>query len=182
MFSIWREWLGNYVNSVGLQSKKDTILIISVTQHITLNKPHRPCEESPSYDFTICVKMSIARKTGCKPSWDVFITKRMTTCSSLEQLEHFEAFYEELYNMEQKDIFKTSGCAPPCKVVDTKVKIKGNGLFGFILASTDRDRGIHLPLGVFTGRVWRSSGLVPWILLHHALGLHGEDLQLFHYW
>lgn len=134
--------LGNDVNSFGLQSKKDTILIISVTQHINLNKPHRPCEESPSYDFTICVKMSIARKTGCKPSWDVFITKRMTTCSSLEQLENFEAFYEELYNMEQKDIFKTSGCAPPCKyreykVVDTKVKIKGNGLFGFILASTD---------------------------------------------
>ena len=133
--------LGNDVNSFGLQSKKDTILIISVTQHMNLNKPERPCKSS-SYDFTLCVKTSIASKIGCKPSWDVIISNRLANCETMEQLKHYEAYFDSLYNMEQKDIFKTSGCSPPCeyreyKVVDTKVKIKGMGLFGFILASTD---------------------------------------------
>ena len=45
---------------------------ISVTQHIELNVPEDPCMEDDQYDFGVCVKESLARQVGCRPSWDVW--------------------------------------------------------------------------------------------------------------
>ena len=45
---------------------------ISVTQHIELNVPEDPCVEDDQYDFGVCVKESLARQVGCRPSWDVW--------------------------------------------------------------------------------------------------------------
>ena len=73
--------LGNDANSFGLQTKKDTILIISVTQHDNLDKPESPCEDSSSYDFTLCVKEGILKRIGCRPLWD----------NSLEEICHLSS-------------------------------------------------------------------------------------------
>ena len=48
---------------------------ISVIQHIEKNVPADPCVENDQYSFTTCVKESLARKVGCRPSWDVYTYK-----------------------------------------------------------------------------------------------------------
>ena len=39
---------------------------IDVTHHKNLNVPDSPCEEDTEYDFSLCVKRSLSKKTGCR--------------------------------------------------------------------------------------------------------------------
>ena len=44
---------------------------IVAIQHIEKNVHGDPCVEDDQYSFTTCVKESLVKKVGCRPSWDV---------------------------------------------------------------------------------------------------------------
>ena len=58
---------------------------ISVTQHIELNVPEDPCVEDDQYDFGVCVKESLARQVGCRPSWDVWSDQTIRNCTDIDE-------------------------------------------------------------------------------------------------
>ena len=58
---------------------------MSATEHIELNVPEDPCEEDEEYEFTVCVKNSLARKFGCRPSWDVWGDQGRNVCTEVDQ-------------------------------------------------------------------------------------------------
>ena len=58
---------------------------ISVIQHIEKNVPADPCVENDQYTFTTCVKESLARKVGCRPSWDVWSDQTIRNCTDIKE-------------------------------------------------------------------------------------------------
>ena len=54
-------------------------------QHIEKNVPGDPCVEDGQYSFTTCVKESLARKVGCRPSWDIWIDQEIRNCSNIAE-------------------------------------------------------------------------------------------------
>ena len=58
---------------------------ISATQHQELNRPKDPCVEDEQYNFSVCVKESLARKVGCRPSWDIWSDQTIKNCTKIEE-------------------------------------------------------------------------------------------------
>ena len=46
------------------------LLPMAVVKTTKLNRPEMPCNPSPKYSFTTCVKQSLARMTNCSLPWD----------------------------------------------------------------------------------------------------------------
>ena len=63
----------------------DSFYEISVTEHVELNLPTDPCEEDANYEFRVCVKESLAKKIGCRPSWDRWSDQTRNICTTIEQ-------------------------------------------------------------------------------------------------
>ena len=63
----------------------DSFYEISVTEHVELNLPSDPCEEDENYEFRVCVKESLAKKIGCRPSWDRWSDQTRNICTKIEQ-------------------------------------------------------------------------------------------------
>ena len=86
---------------------------ISVTQHHLLNRPEQPCEEEEDYDFLECVKTSQARRTGCRPPWDIWSPPSLPLCQTMDQLDQYEKLeLDTFYHSEM--ILTTTGCRVPC--------------------------------------------------------------------
>ena len=58
---------------------------ISATQHIEMNVREDPCVESDQYNFASCIKESLARKVGCRPSWDKLSNQTVEICTNFDQ-------------------------------------------------------------------------------------------------
>ena len=58
---------------------------ISAIQHIEKNVPEDPCVEDNEYSFTACVKENLARKFGCRPSWDIWSDQTIRNCTKLDE-------------------------------------------------------------------------------------------------
>ena len=56
---------------------------ISATQHIEMNVPEDQCVEDDQYSFGICVGESLARKVGCRQSWDVWSDQTIRICTKI---------------------------------------------------------------------------------------------------
>ena len=58
---------------------------ISATQHIEMNVPEDPCVEDDQYSFGVCVKESLTRRIGCRPSWDVWSDQAIRICTKIDE-------------------------------------------------------------------------------------------------
>ena len=58
---------------------------ISATQHMEMNVPEDPCVEDDQYNFGVCVKESLARRVGCRPSWDVWSDQKVRNCKEIDK-------------------------------------------------------------------------------------------------
>ena len=75
-----------YVKLVPNYSKQVKIYYqISATQHLEMNVPDDPCEEEDQYNFRVCVKESLARRVGCRPSWDVWSDQTIRNCTKIDE-------------------------------------------------------------------------------------------------
>ena len=58
---------------------------ILAIQHIEKNVHGDPCVEDDQYSFTTCVKESLAKKVGCRPSWDVWSGQTIKNCTDIDE-------------------------------------------------------------------------------------------------
>ena len=58
---------------------------MSATQHLEKNVPEDPCVEDEDYNFSVCVKESLARQVGCRPSWDTWSDQAIPICTKIQQ-------------------------------------------------------------------------------------------------
>ena len=93
---------------------------ITLTRHKRLNLDRRPCEEDPSYNFTVCVKENLSEKVGCRLPWDKLSRQDRPVCSTPEQFNQFEEIYKALVNTDAERIEKTTGCKKPCQYKEYK--------------------------------------------------------------
>ena len=73
-----------YVKMVPKGSNK-VYYMISATQHIEKSVPEDPCVEDDQYSFGVCVKESLARRVGCRPSWDVWSDQKVRNCTEIDE-------------------------------------------------------------------------------------------------
>ena len=59
--------------------------LITSTEHKEKNVPEDPCVEDENYNFAVCVKESLARKVGCRPSWDIWSDQTVTNCTKIAE-------------------------------------------------------------------------------------------------
>ena len=95
-------------------------------QHRKLNRPSAPCNTSPSYSFTACVKAALSGAVGCRLPWDGWTHPSLPICNSIDQYRwlrpYMLAFYLKLkVNTKNFKIFQN------LKIF--KKKIEGEKLF-----------------------------------------------------
>ena len=94
------------------------MLYIRATRHVKMNRADAPCGDSAGYSFVRCLKNSISQKAGCRLEGDRVSSDDTTRCKDFDQLLTHEAFYHTLFNMEQREVVETTGCALPCEYVE----------------------------------------------------------------
>ena len=79
-----------------------------------LNRPDAPCNPSPDYKFTTCVKQSLAKIVNCSLPWNdriagallielyLYFVPGLKVCSNMDQFEKYESLY---FNLSKKDQF-----------------------------------------------------------------------------
>ena len=88
---------------------------LKVIQWLKMNLPHKPCEDSPSYSLTRCLRESVSKKVGCRPVWDRWSDKKRKICTEMEELTQFEREFFELSSLEKKHIKRRQVvCFPVC--------------------------------------------------------------------
>jgi hypothetical protein len=65
--------------------------------HNMMNKPNKPCQTSDSYSFTACISMKI----GCRMQWDVWSSRDIPLCTTVEQILQFENEYDVLWDSKE---------------------------------------------------------------------------------
>jgi hypothetical protein len=97
------------------------LLYIQTIEHVKMNLPEKPCEDSPTYTLTGCISSSISHKVGCRPQWDRMHNKTEPICTEMEQLVKIDKEYNDLAIVEQTEIRDQTGCLLPCRYKEYKV-------------------------------------------------------------
>ena len=58
---------------------------LKLVRHNNLNLASKPCNPSPLYSFTRCIKTSLSQEVGCRLHWDRWTQQHLPTCQQLEQ-------------------------------------------------------------------------------------------------
>ena len=80
------------------------VMYIQTIEHVKMNLPDKPCEDSPTYSLTSCISSSISHKVGCRPQWDRMSNNTEPVCMEMEQLEKIDKELNDLSIVEQTEI------------------------------------------------------------------------------
>ena len=137
---------------------------LTLTKHKRLNLDRRPCEEDPSYSFTVCIKEKLSKKIGCRLPWDKLSQQERSICTSEEEFNQFEELYGKLANADVDRIVQVTGCKEPCifkeyKFVDSIPTVMSKrGFVAFWAASQKTQREEEVLLYPFTSLIAEFGG------------------------
>ena len=137
---------------------------ITLTKHKKLNLEKRPCEEDPSYNFTVCIKENLSKKVGCRLPWDKWSQQDRSVCKEEKQFQQFEDIYKGLSQANGDKIVQVTGCKKPCqykeyKFVESSPKvISSRSVLGFWAASHTTQVEEEVLLYPFTSLVAEFGG------------------------
>ena len=97
------------------------MMYMKTIEHVKMNLPNKPCEDSPSYSLTGCIRNSFSQKIGCRPEWDRWSDQERQVCTEMEQLKKIEKKFYELSNLEEMDITDHTGCLLPCRYKEYQI-------------------------------------------------------------
>ena len=107
-------------------------LYIEVIQHVKLNEPKNPCEESKDYSFNDCIKSRSIEIMGCRMRWEKSNAfKKMPLCTGGQMWWYSGLHYKYMW-MEQTMLVNYTNCPLPCsykeyKLVDNPIIGKQGG-------------------------------------------------------
>ena len=115
---------------------------IDTIQHVKMNLPTSPCQESGQYSLTKCVAEALSKKIGCKPEWESSGEESMKICTDVNQLIQYESAFREISKHDKDQILNRSGCLLPCqykeyKIVDTPLDSSGKSRIMRLMRSTN---------------------------------------------
>ena len=102
---------------------EETYVYLKAIQHEKLNQLHRPCEESPEYDFSMCLERSIITRAGCQPPWRRFNMEGQPICDNSSLLNKFRMESTKVSHLVKDDIFKETNCLMPCSFMEYRVSV-----------------------------------------------------------
>ena len=94
---------------------------LETVQHVKMNLPASPCQESASYSFTRCVRNYISKKVGCKTEWDYWSIQSRKICRNVGKLIEYEELYLRIVMLERNGIMQHTGCLLPCQYKEFKI-------------------------------------------------------------
>ena len=101
-----------------------SMLYMKVIRHEKLNRPNKPCESSPEYDFEICLDRSLITNAGCEPPWGGWrVMESVPTCDNLTLLLSYDEEYWKFFTSDEKRLFEVSKCLMPCSFMEYKVSL-----------------------------------------------------------
>ena len=121
---------------------------LALTERVEYNTLDDPCVEDTSYNFTTCIKESLAAKAGCRLPWDTLSSQKRPICTTLDQYKIFSTVFETLRDAAMKGIKDMTGCSKPCTYKDYQV------VNGPLLSDYDET---HFHLSV---ELWMATALV----------------------
>lgn len=89
-------------------------LYIEKIDHIHMNTPKHPCQESRAYSFTACIRNHLSTKVGCRLKWDTWSDPSHPLCSKVEQVFEYETEFFMMSNYEQSQLVNATSCPLPC--------------------------------------------------------------------
>ena len=129
-----------------------------------LDLPNQPCENSPSYSFTACIKNSISRVVGCRMEWDTWSDPAWPVCQRVDQIKMVEAEYFKLEESVQAEIVNNSDCPLPCRYKEYQIIGEPEGwessklLLGFVFADWEITETIEEEIYSFVSFVSEFGG------------------------
>ena len=99
----------------------ENFLYLKAIRHEKLNRPDKPCESSPEYNFASCLEKSVIARAGCQPPWKRFTVDGQPTCDNMSLLNQFGEEYTTFYNMERHQLYEETNCLMPCIFMEYKV-------------------------------------------------------------
>jgi hypothetical protein len=109
------------MTSTKIQDKDYNYYRIAVVQHVLLNDPRDPCEETTSYSWRVCIKNSLSSTVGCRLPWDRWSYPARKVCSALSQFLGFEQLYNDMRDQSIKDVVDKTGCQKPCRYKEYRI-------------------------------------------------------------
>ena len=105
------------------QNADETFLYLKAIRHEKLNLPSKPCEESPDYDFSICVEKSIITRAGCQPPWRRFDMESQPICDNLTVLNRYRIENSKIIYLDKNELFGETHCLLPCSFMEYRVRL-----------------------------------------------------------
>jgi hypothetical protein len=105
------------IPSLWLNNPRGISYFLVATDHVKMNRLESPCQEDLTYNFTVCVKTSLARTIGCRLPWDPVLASA-AVCNSTQQLELYESTYFALSFASDAKLVSMTGCLLPCRYED----------------------------------------------------------------
>ena len=94
---------------------------LETVQHVKMNLPASPCQESASYSFTRCVRNAISRTVGCRTERDYWSIQSRRICRDVGKLIEYEELYLRIVMLERNGIIQHTGCLLPCQYKEFKI-------------------------------------------------------------
>ena len=86
-----------------------------------MNVPESPCDGSPSYSLTQCIRQHFSQEVGCRPQWDGWSSHGGPVYTKMEQLKELEKKFYSLSEIERENIQRLTGCQLPCNYNEYQV-------------------------------------------------------------
>ena len=95
-----------------LSKTDDSNMFIRIVKHIKRNTDSSPCNGTPDYSFTDCLREAVETKVGCSLPWNM--EKRFGNCTKMVEYEVYENLYDSMNDENPKNIGLKFGCKIPC--------------------------------------------------------------------
>ena len=115
------------------------------------------CNPDSGYNFGTCVKASVAKSIGCNSPWTDHSVGTLPMCSSIKEIEDYEALFNKMLFADQAVLQNLTGCLVPCTYQDFSlmgsslpVKLSENQLV-LLFVTTDilEDEEVFSPITIF---------------------------------
>ena len=97
-----------------IEDSRSAFIYVKAVYHHNMDRPEQHCIASESYSFSRCVADYVSKIAGCRYELDIFSSRYLPVCRTVEQILQIEQEYLKTWTMTQARLMNHTGCYPPC--------------------------------------------------------------------